>query len=693
MSLLEGGRDHKQVYPVPSPYGMAVPQSAHLQLDGVMDIAVNEAGDTAYAAGSEYLYAIDVSKPQNPVVIGRLAGIRNGRQIEVSHGLAAVTCRADGVFFCDVQNASKLKILSHYDTIELATGVCISGNLCFITCRHYGVEIVDITNPVHPVHVSNVLAGEAQSVFVDGTTMYVGAWMERQIRIFDISDPSVPKAIACCELDGFGDGIFVRNGICFAATGHHARRLINRRKYLYYDFVTQEMLQDGFGGGHGLEIFDVSNPMNPVLLSRLKTPPLFMSSYDLWDVQVAEDYAFLSDTYNGMFIVNIADPRNPAFEGYRRLEPLQGTSYRREPTIQQLCHPVTGFALLNGYVLAASVTSGLHVLQTPYAKRLNPVASAFQNGVFAQKSNTLAVYQPDSQIHGVVFARNLPVLAAGDRGMIVLDPQNGYNQMHVCSTSGTAIDIKRSGGIVYLAEGLAGLSIWQMETDTPKLLSRLGPGVLGDSVRQIVLLDQANIAALQLGTKKIAFILTEDPENPKLIDIIAFPGTMYYKGIVDGFLFEKYAAAIPLSPGMLWFEIDQAVRRIKAESEEERQICPIEEGACFGAAGIYSIYRGQYYFSASIETTLQESNAIPILDAQGKELYLSGKPTLIGNTLCLLNRQNGLVTLLDVQTPNKPVVKSIEQLYGNPEQIILHDKQYWICLGHGGLQKKAAAVL
>ncbi len=685
MSLLEGGRDHRQVYPAPSPYGEIVPQSAFLPLVGAMDVAVDETGKTAFAAGNGILYAIDLSNPQKPTVIGELPGVRTGRQVEVSHGIAAVTSRADGVFFCDISDARHPKILSHYDAVELATGVCISGNLCCIACRHYGVEIVDITHPAKPVHCSSVLAGEAQSVAIDGKTMYAGAWMEREIRIFDISDPAAPRLISRCELDGFGDGVCIRDGVCYAATGHHARRFVNRRKFLNYDFVTEQMLHEGYGGGHGLEIFDVSNPGRPVRLSRIKTPPLFMSGYDLWDVTVSGDHAFLADTFNGLFIINIADPGHPFFTGYRRLEPMQNPQYRHEPPIQQLCCPVTGLALTDGYVLACGAMTGLHVLQTPYAAQVPPRAPAVRPAARGSKQKNRSAFRTDGQIHGLAFVQDTPVVAAGGRGMVVLDPQNAYAPLDNLQCEGTAIDIRTDGRFLYLAEGLGGFSVWRTGAGKPSLVGRLSCDELGDSVRQVVLLGRTDTAALQLGTKKIAFINIGDPANPEIIKTFEIDGTMYYKNIVDGLLFGKYAAAVPLSPGIAWFEIGDTVRRMAMNTQTECQICPVEEGVCFGRDGFFSIFRGKYLYSQSIGAAPLESQAICVCDSAGRELYLSGKPVLLGDVLFLLNRQNGRITVLNVANPLCPVFCTAYQMEGNPEQITAHQGRYWVCCGHDGL--------
>ncbi|MDD5604291.1 MAG: hypothetical protein PHG48_09515, partial [Eubacteriales bacterium] len=340
MSVLEGGFDHTKVFITKNPYGPVLEESALLKLDQAQDIAVNRKGDKAYVAGGKKLYILDVGNPDDPKIISVLEGLGAGRQIAIDeeNGIACVTARADGLYICGISDPHKPVLLCHYDTVELATAVFLSGGYCFVGCRHLGIEIIDVKNPSDPLHVCSVLAGETQSIYVEGRYMYAGAWMNRQIMIFDISDPAKPVHISSCMLDGFADGHFIRGGILYAATGHHSTRLVNRKKFQEYDFVTADMLNEGYGGGHGLEIFDIRDRKNPVFLSRIKTPPLFMGGTDTWDVVVSGDHAFLSDTWNGLFVINVKDPMKPFFEGYRRLGVYNQTKYLRQPSVQQLCN-------------------------------------------------------------------------------------------------------------------------------------------------------------------------------------------------------------------------------------------------------------------------------------------------------------------------------------------------------------------
>ena len=56
--------------------------------------------------------------------------------------------------------------------------------------------------------------------------------------------------------------------------------------------------------------------MQPILGLR----KLELVGNDMWGVKVAGDYAFVHDTHNGMFVVDISDPAEPSFVAHRQLE-------------------------------------------------------------------------------------------------------------------------------------------------------------------------------------------------------------------------------------------------------------------------------------------------------------------------------------------------------------------------------------
>src|SRR5690606_6991282 len=102
------------------------------------------------------------------------------------------------------------------------------------------------------------------------------------------------------------------------ATGHHARG-IDGFPYEDRDAVDWDMLQQGYGRGHGIEIFDLADPANPRRIHALKTPPALSKSPDSWRVVRQGRYLLHADSVNGVFVLDVAAPE-PAFVGHARIE-------------------------------------------------------------------------------------------------------------------------------------------------------------------------------------------------------------------------------------------------------------------------------------------------------------------------------------------------------------------------------------
>ncbi|MBK7496531.1 MAG: hypothetical protein IPI28_14485 [Candidatus Omnitrophica bacterium] len=64
------------------------------------------------------------------------------------------------------------------------------------------------------------------------------------------------------------------------------------------------------GEGQGLLVYDISNPSNPTLLSSFDTDGKVRA------VTVRNGFAFISDGFTGVKVVDVQDPVHPSFWGY-----------------------------------------------------------------------------------------------------------------------------------------------------------------------------------------------------------------------------------------------------------------------------------------------------------------------------------------------------------------------------------------
>jgi len=331
----------------------------NLGIGSCMDAVVH--GDILYVIGSSSLYSFDITSPGEPVLLGTLTGLGNVRQIEVQEGYAYVTAREEGLFVINVANPREMVLSTHYDTLELGTGIAVSGTLAAVANRQYGVEFVDISDPENPLFLGMVRTGEAQSVFLKDTLAVIGDWGTREVVICSVSNPREPRVLSKVELDGYGDGVFVKGSLCFAATGHHAR-----------GYRQESSDSTFFGKGHGLEIIDLSDPSNPVKLSVLKLPVSFHQRYaDMWDVQVSGNYAFIGDSEAGLYIADVSDPRNPFFVASATLPLTEMPDYMMESKFKggKKSGPVCGFAIGKGVIYLAGKMNDLFIAEAkPFAE-------------------------------------------------------------------------------------------------------------------------------------------------------------------------------------------------------------------------------------------------------------------------------------------------------------------------------------
>lgn len=113
----------------------SLPIVADAGIGPTIDVTID--GHIAYAIGKGALRILDISVPTKPKVLGKIEGLGSTRQIAVKDGIAYVGSREDGAFIIDVKDQANPKLLSHYDSVEFATGVKVSGNILFLALRHF----------------------------------------------------------------------------------------------------------------------------------------------------------------------------------------------------------------------------------------------------------------------------------------------------------------------------------------------------------------------------------------------------------------------------------------------------------------------------------------------------------------------------------------------------------------------------
>lgn len=664
--------------------GLAEP----LGIGPVSDVVV--VGDALVAVGPGSLTTLTTAGE----VVGRLEGLGPLRQAAVLGDVLVVTARHAGAVLIDVSELRRPSLISTYDTLEFATGVAAAGSHIFVTNRHYGLEVVDVHDPRRPTYDGSVLTGEAQSVAIDGATAYVGTWFDKRLVVVDVEDPERPRVTAAGELDGFGDGVAVRDGVCAVATGHHDGRVRDPRHWDGVCYATPRVLADGFGAGHGIELWDVSAG-EPRLLSRLKTPQSFVTAPDTWRVVWAGDRLIHSDAHNGVFVVDASVPTSPVHVGFVRLPAAPAPTDLRSPMLQQVRHAATGIAVVDDALFVASSTSDLYrvggilpgarlaeperdsVVVAPRPSSPSPrVTGLARSSLPVGRFSTLLA--TDHQVHDLTLDGDTAVVACGTGGLALVDLAAGHVSAQVPS-QGIAQHVTAHDGHLVVSEGVAGVSVWRIEHGD---LSRVGVVALPDVVRQVVAEPGQALALAVAGANGYAVIDLSEPSNPTLVALHPVGGLVYARLIPEGRLARTLAVGLSQGDGVHWFDLSDPDSAAQPPRKAGRRMCPITEGAAVLGDRLLVVHQGGYYLLGAGECTPHARVSL----ARVPGAYLSGTPWVFGSKLLVINRATGSVRVVDVEDVGRPRLVGAWSLPGTPGRPhLLADGSLLVPCGHAGL--------
>ena len=172
-------------------------------------------------------------------------------------------------------------IVGNYKTPASAYGVALSGNYACVADGNSGLQIIDISDPTHPLFVSSyAMPGAAGDVVVRGQYAYVNDTIAQLLLILDISNPANPVLTGSYRAGSIVYGVAVSDN---------------------YAYLANDQI--------GLTIVDISNPATPTFVGNYNTPG--------WStgVAISGNYAYVADQTSGLQILNIANPANPTWVG------------------------------------------------------------------------------------------------------------------------------------------------------------------------------------------------------------------------------------------------------------------------------------------------------------------------------------------------------------------------------------------
>ena len=488
---------------------------------GRMGMAVALDGARLFAGAGPVLYALDVSDPLRPRILGSLGGFDNLRQIRVRGNFAYVVSRETGLRLVDVSDPAHMRLRSRYDTVEMATGIEVVGDVAFVSERIYGIEAVDVRDPDNPAHIALRKTFESQSCRYRDGFLFSGEWGCGEITVFDARDLRDWRIVGKADLGGHGDGLELDGDLLYCSTGHHS---------LHRGIEGDEAR----GRGRGLDIFDISDPPHPRHLARVDFPRFLPHEDDYWTPRVANGWALCCDSHNGLFAVDVHDVSHPVVRD-RLCIPEPGRDWPSgaisslevgEGCLYMTCRPGGLYVIPVEGVHPQPRPTGTAPIGAEYREKYNesevrspksthrqelrtPDSRLRTSGEFAVRCSQFAVeesrtsdlglrtqdfglrtsdflhtYRPEAagQARSVAVRGDVAYVAFGDAGLHALRlTEDGFEKLGELPGGHRVTDCCLAGNQLLVAEGLDGFALYDLPSpaDFREVARRPGAGTAG----------------------------------------------------------------------------------------------------------------------------------------------------------------------------------------------------------------------
>ena len=403
--------------------------------DNAYDVFIN--GQYAYvAAGEVGLRIIDVSDPYSPFEVGYCDTVGFTTSLFVSGNYAYLVSEdEEGLVIVDVSLPSAPFMVSSYETPDYPVKVYVVGQYAFVTDEAGNISVVYVSNPVEPVLVAsfNTYSGQAYDIVVFGNQAYVTDGDYQFLvfdNVFDFQPPvevgSFPVPDQIMQVDIVGSYAYFAND------------------------------------DDGMRIFDVSNPQNPIEISRFDTPR------GVLNLTIRDTLAYLGEE-DGLRIVNVTNPTSPFEVGFCSLPSDANSVY-----------------LLDNYAYIACYSAGLHIIDISdptipveigfydtyramdvfVVDTLAFVADRTQGLKILSVANHDSIYQIglidlDNAYAVEVRGNYAYVVDYGDDRLAIIDVANPAGPVLIgsCPTGSRPMDLSISGDYAYIANRSYGMRV------------------------------------------------------------------------------------------------------------------------------------------------------------------------------------------------------------------------------------------
>lgn len=161
--------------------------------DSVYNVAVE--GDIAFMGSTLYVYAVDISNPARPMIIGEYLKTQTGSELAISGGLICLVSYHDELQFLDATDPTNMTLVKTLPNFPGAASVIAHGNYFYIAGGYSGLATIDASDPADPV-VSLVMdpSPNINRMAIKGNYLY-SVGNNDPMCVFHLGDPANPSFI------------------------------------------------------------------------------------------------------------------------------------------------------------------------------------------------------------------------------------------------------------------------------------------------------------------------------------------------------------------------------------------------------------------------------------------------------------------------------------------------------------------
>lgn len=430
-------------------------------------------GNTALlAADKRGVIAVDISDPSTMTEQASLPLNGTASGIWIDDIYAYVATGRNDVKVIDISNSSTLNVIGSIATPGVATDVLFSDGYVYITDGFEGLRVEDAIVLLEPR-----LVGESspqlnvEDVFVTENYAYLAAG-ERGLRVIDITTPNAPREVNFYDTPGYARSVSVEGDVAFVADGSQGvqfidisdasqdLRSINRINIGNdaNDLVASQGILYLAEGSEGLRVISYTP------LDRLGEVGNFDSPGNALGLALWDEYIYLADGGAGLRIINVSDPAKPTPLGFLEtpgdaqdvviISTAAGQS-GQSGGVQE--GAVSQSANNKLYAMLADGSGGLRVIDVTNPKQPKEVA----------------VFEKPDYVQGLSLQGNSLFMALREGGFAILDVSNPSAPKEVggLDTPGKASALAIQDDYVYIADFDRGMQVVDVSNPEKPVLS------------------------------------------------------------------------------------------------------------------------------------------------------------------------------------------------------------------------------